>query len=223
MSYTWSKYIDNGSEAYGFLGGSWPEDIYNLRRERADSTAAVPHRFVAAVVWDLPFGEGRAVRLYGISNVLGGGWQISHVLTAQNGQPVEVEQATNTSNTYSLLQRPNLNGDPILRSGRTVRRFFNTAAFSAAAPQSSGTSPRNPIRSPGLFNTDLAAIKNFKIYEANTLEFRLEVFNLTNTPPLLLQTRTTYNPNLALALQSFGQITSAGSGRTLQAALKLHF
>ncbi len=223
LSYTWAKYIDNGSEAYGFLGGSWPEDIYNLRRERTDSTASVPHRFVAAVVWDLPFGEGRAVRLHGVSNVLGGGWQISHVLTAQNGQPVEVEQATNTSNTYSLLQRPNLNGDPILRSGRTVRRFFNTSAFSAAAPQSPGTSPRNPIRSPGLFNTDLAAIKNFKIYEANTLEFRLEVFNLTNTPPLLLQTRTTYNPNLALASQSFGQITAAGNGRTLQAALKLHF
>lgn len=36
LSYTWAKYIDNGSEAYGFLGGSWPIDIYNLRLERTD-------------------------------------------------------------------------------------------------------------------------------------------------------------------------------------------
>jgi len=223
LSYTWSKYIDNGSEAYGFLGGSWPEDIYNLRRERANSTAAVPQRFVASVVWNLPFGEGLAVPLHGIANAFAGGWQISNVLTAQSGQPVEVEQATNTSNTYSLLQRPNLNGNPILSSGRTVTRFFNTSAFSPAAPQSPGTSRRNPIRSPGLFNSDLAAIKTFKIHEATGLEFRLEVFNLTNTPPLILQTRVTYNPNLALSAQSFGQITSAGAGRVLQAALKLHF
>jgi len=27
LSYTWAKYIDNGSEAYGVLGGSWPVDI----------------------------------------------------------------------------------------------------------------------------------------------------------------------------------------------------
>lgn len=223
LSYTWSKYIDNGSEAYNSLGGSWPADIYNLRAERTDSTAEVPQRFIGSVVWNLPFGKGLAIPLHGVTNALAGGWQVSSVVTAQDGQPVDVEQATITSNTYSLIQRPNLNADPILHSGRTVGRFFNTSAFSAATPQSIGTSPRNPIRSPGLFNTDAALIKNFTLYEANTLEFRMEAFNLTNTPPLILQTRVTYNPNLALAAQSFGQITSAGNGRVLQAALKFHF
>ena len=223
LSYTWSKYIDNGSEAYNSLGGSWPADIYNLRAERTDSTAEIPHRFVGSVVYSLPFGAGLAHPLHGVADEFLGGWQLTTIVTAQDGQPVDVEQSTNTSNTYSLLQRPNLVGDPILHNGRSVTRFFNTSAFAAAAPQSVGTSPRNPIRSPGLFNTDASLIKNFKLYEANTLEFRIEAFNLTNTPPLVLQTRVTYNPNLALGAQSFGQITTANSGRVLQAALKLHF
>jgi hypothetical protein len=38
-----------------------------------------------------------------------------------------------------------------------------------------------------------------------------------------LQTRVTYNPSLTLAQQSFGQVTTAGSGRVLQAAAKIHF
>jgi len=223
LSYTWAKYIDNGSEAYNSLGGSWAEDIYNLRAERADSTAEIPQRFVASWVWDLPYGRDRHFHTTGLMDALIGEWEISGLATAQDGQPVDVEQATITSNTYSLLQRPNLSGNPVLHSGRTVGRFFNTSLFGPAAPQSVGTSPRNPVRSPGLIDADMALSKRWHIYDENNLEFRMEAFNLSNTPPFILQTRTTYNPNLALSQQSFGQITSAGSGRVFQAALKLHF
>ncbi len=223
LSYTWAKYIDNGSEAYNSLGGSWAQDVYNIRAERTDSTAEIPQRFVASWVWELPFGRDRHFHTSGWVDALVGEWEISGLATAQNGQPVDVEQATNTSNTYSLLQRPNLTGDPIFHANRTVQRFFNTSAFSAAAPQSVGTSPRNPIRSPGLIDSDMAVSKRWFLFEQDNLEFRMEAFNLSNTPPFILQTRTTYNPNLALSQQSFGQITSAGNGRVLQAALKLHF
>jgi hypothetical protein len=223
LSYTWAKYIDNGSESYNSLGGDWAADIYNLRLERTDSTAEIPQRFVASYVWDLPFGQGRRFKMSGILDAVAGEWQISGLATAQNGQPVDVEQSTITSNTYSLIQRPNLNGDPILHNARTIQRFFNTSVFSAATPQSVGTSPRNPIRSPGLTDFDLAAVKTWRIHEVGALEFRMEAFNLTNTPPFTLQTRVTYNPSLTLAQQSFGQVTTAGSGRVLQAAAKIHF
>lgn len=224
VSYTWAKYIDNGSEAYNSLGGSWPEDVYNLKLERGDSTAEVPQRFVAAYVWDLPFGQGRRFGLNRAWNALAGGWQVSGICTAQDGQPVDVEQSTNTSDTYSLLQRPNISGNPNLNgSARTITEFFNTSVFSAATPLSVGTSPRNPIRGPGLIDFDAAVNKHWSLFERSQLEFRFEMFNLTNTPPLTLQTRTTYNPNLPLSSQSFGQITAAGNGRILQLALKLKF
>jgi hypothetical protein len=184
----------------------------------------VPHRFVASYVWDLPFGAGRRFGLHGWANALAGGWQLSGICTAQDGQPVDVEQSTITADTYTLLQRPNISGNPNLSSdARTVSRWFNTFVFSPAAPLHVGTSPRNPIRAPGLTNFDAALHKSWIFREQRSVEFRFEAFNFTNTPPLLLQTRTTYNPNLALTSQSFGQITSAGEGRILQLALKVHF
>jgi hypothetical protein len=132
-----------------------------------------------------------------------------------------------TSSTYSLLQRPDLNGNPILHSSRSVTKWSNTPAFSAAAPQSIGTSPRNPLRSPGLTDADRALVKSWHVHDASfatAVDFRLEGFNITNTPPpLVLATRTTYNPSLTLAQQSFGQITTANAGRVLQVALKVHF
>ena len=51
---------------------------------------------------------------------------------------------------------------------------------------------------------------------SRALEFRLEVFNLTNTPPLGA-------PNVVLATPGFGSITSAGDPRVIQLALKFNF
>jgi len=226
LNYTWAKYIDNGSESYNSLGGDWAADIYNIRPERTNSTAEIPHHFAASFNWSLPFGSDRFYHTSGLLNAIVGDWDINGIVIAQDGQPVDVEQSTITSSTYSLIQRPNSNGNPILHSGRSVARWFNTSVFSAAAPQSLGTSPRNPLRSPGLEDSDIALVKNWHIYDApspTTIEFRMEGFNITNTPPLVLATRTTYNPSLTLAQQSFGQITTANSGRVLQAAVKIHF
>jgi hypothetical protein len=226
VDYTWAHYIDNGAESYNSLGGDYAADIYNLRTERADSTAEIPQHFNASYTFELPFGKGRRYTMNGVLNSILGEWDINGLVQVQDGQPVDVEQSTITSSTYSLIQRPNLSGSPILSSGRTVKKWFNTSVFSAAAPQSLGTSPRNPIRSPGLEDADMAVVKDWHVHdapEATTVEFRMEGFNITNTPPLVLQTRTSYNPSLTLAQQSFGSITSANSGRVLQAAMKIHF
>lgn len=221
-SYTWSKSIDNASEVFGFTGGSWPQDVYNLRAERAVSTADVPHRFVASYVYDLPVGENRLIPLTGLLNALAGGWQINGITTLASGRPVDVEQSVNTTRTFSLLQRPNIAGNPNLpRDQRTLERYFDTSAFSAAAPLAFGTAPRNPVRGPGLVNFDVTLSKEFAFSERRSVEFRAEAFNVTNTPPFQLETRTTFNPGLPLAQQNFGRITSAGPGRQIQFALKL--
>jgi hypothetical protein len=44
----------------------------------------------------------------------------------------------------------------------------------------------------------------------------MEIFNLTNTPPL-------GNPNGVLGNEAFGTITSAGDPRVIQFGLKLNF
>jgi hypothetical protein len=48
-----------------------------------------------------------------------------------------------------------------------------------------------------------------------TIDFRAEVFNLTNTPPLNA-------PNAVARAAGFGSITSIGAPRVLQLGLKLN-
>jgi hypothetical protein len=221
LSYTWAKAIDNGPETFGFTGGSWPQDIYNLSLERAVSEADVAHRFVASYVWDLPCGRGRTVPLSGVWNAIAGGWQLSGITTLQSGRPFDITQTTNTTRTFSLTQRPNITGAPKLSSDeRSLNRFFNTAAFAPADPLAVGTAPRNPVRGPGRVNFDAALIKQFEFAEQRLVEFRFETFNFTNTPPFNNPVGT-YNPSLPLASQNFGRITSAGDGRIIQVGLKL--
>jgi hypothetical protein len=63
---------------------------------------------------------------------------------------------------------------------------------------------------------DMALIKHVNFTEDLNLEFRAEVFNLTNTPPLGA-------PNVVVGAAGLGSITSAGDPRVIQFGLKLNF
>ena len=54
------------------------------------------------------------------------------------------------------------------------------------------------------------------LIKRDSLDFRAEVFNLTNTPPLNA-------PNVVAGSAGFGSITSAGDPRVFQMALKCNF
>jgi hypothetical protein len=114
------------------------------------------------------------------------------------------------------VQRPNRVSNPNQFDGRTVAKYFNTAAFTAAPQFVIGTSSRNPIRGPGLQNADLMIGKTFRITERVNLEFRAEAFNVSNTPPL-------NDPNGTFGSAAFGSITSAGNPRDFEFVAKLHF
>ncbi|PYT24009.1 MAG: hypothetical protein DMG57_30205 [Acidobacteria bacterium] len=58
--------------------------------------------------------------------------------------------------------------------------------------------------------------KAFALSESLHLEFRTEVFNVSNTPPLGA-------PNMVLGNPAFGTITSALDPRVFELALKLSF
>jgi len=58
--------------------------------------------------------------------------------------------------------------------------------------------------------------KTFRIRESMSFEFRAEVFNVSNTPPL-------NDPNASFGSAAFGSITSAGNPRDFEFVAKLHF
>ncbi len=68
----------------------------------------------------------------------------------------------------------------------------------------------------GFFNTDFGIVKNTKITERTSLQFRAEFFNVFNNVNF-------GQPDHSVADSTVGQIFSAGSPRILQFALKLIF
>ncbi|MEO8371300.1 MAG: carboxypeptidase-like regulatory domain-containing protein, partial [Candidatus Solibacter sp.] len=90
FSYTWSKSLDDGSAIRG-PGNDFVAQ--NARCRACDygySTFDVPHRFVASVLYSLPFGKGNHFLNHGgIANQVVGGWQISTITTLQSGSSTE--------------------------------------------------------------------------------------------------------------------------------------
>jgi hypothetical protein len=170
----------------------------------------------ASAVWQLPSGRGR--RLSGLAGALANDWTLTGVLTLQSGAPIAVTQATN-GNLFAGFgtQRPNQTRDARLPADqRGVNRWFDTSAFTTAPAFTIGTASRNPVRGPGYRNLDLALIRRLPVKQGANLEFRIEAFNITNTPSLGA-------PNGIFGSAGFGTITAAGDPRVIQLAAKLLF
>jgi len=225
VSYTWSRLIDTASSVFdaSILAGpvaNFPvADSYNPRLDRDVSTGDIPHNFVASFVWDLPWGSGRRFEPHGLAGVFVNNWQLAGIATLQSGVPIPITQVTNFNAFAGFgTQRPNRIANPTLPSSdRNPVRWFNTDAFQVAPQFTLGNSSRNPVRGPGYRNIDIALIKRTPLGRGRvTLEFRVETFNLTNTPPLGA-------PNGVLGSPGFGSITSAGDPRVVQLGLKVIF
>jgi hypothetical protein len=224
VSYTRSKLIDDASSVFDssiFTGpvANYPvADGFNRRLDRDLSNGDIPN--VTAVSWtyDLPIGAGHALHASGVLGKFSNGWQIAGIVSVQSGIPLAVTQSTNFNSFAGFgTQRPNCVADPSLpESKRSTAQFINVAAFEIAPQFTLGTCSRNPVRGPGYQDADLALIKRTNISERLSLDFRAEVFNLTNTPPLNA-------PNAMVGSAGFGSIASAGDPRVLQFALKFNF
>jgi hypothetical protein len=211
-AYTFSKLIDDASSVFSqtifsgpVLNNTGAADAYNRHLEKDLSSGDIPRVFAVGWVYDIP-------RWWKIA-----GWQIAGLIRIQTGDTVAVTQATNNNSSLGFaVQRPNRIGDPNELENRTVAEYFNTAAFAAAPQFVIGNSSRNPVRGPGLQNADLMIGKTFRITERFSLEFRVEVFNVSNTPPL-------NDPSGTFGSAAFGSIASAGNPRVFEFVGKVHF
>lgn len=223
-AYTFSRLIDDAGAVFdsavltGPVANFQAADSFNKRLEKDVSTGNVPHIYSSGFVYELPFGRGRARSLTGWRDTLAGGWQLAGIVRLQSGSPVAVTQATNLNAFAGFgIQRPNRISNPNLPSGeRTTARFFNTAAFVQATQFTIGSSSRNPVTGPAYRAGDVMLGKTFLLTERFRAEFRVEAFNVTNTPPL-------GNPNGSYGNAAFGSITTALDPRVFEFVLKLHF
>ncbi len=206
VSYTWSKSLDYNSLS---TQGIVVQNSYNLRGDRGLSDFDARHRFVARAIYDLPFESNRFSR----------GWQLSAVVQAQSGNPVNIVTSNSTVTGVANTLRPNVTGPIAILGG--VDRWFDTSVFSAVS--GFGNLGRNVVIGPGFENTDVSLLKNAKLKDKIRLQFRVEVFDFLNHANF-------GQPGNVVGTPGFGRITNtrfptgeSGSSRQMQLGAKLMF
>jgi hypothetical protein len=225
-SYTWSKLISNVNSQNAPIGPSdnaGVQNYYDLRAERAVSESDQPQNLVANAVYELPFGHGQRwfSNAPAFANKLVEGWKLTSILTEQSGFPLSLSAAGVGGGT-----RPNLVSgvNPQISGKRSnqqrVQAWFDTAAFVTPPSYTFGTVGRTftEVRGPGISNLD-SSLEKFTKFERLDTEFRVELFNVTNTPHFSM-------PDMARQDAAFGTISStvlSPPQREMQFALKINF
>jgi hypothetical protein len=221
FGYTFSKCMDDSSE---LIEGINP---FNPKLSTSLCAFDVKHNFVASYETKVPFD-----RLFhtteGWKNALASGWAFSGITTFASGLPVSLSfpidnSFTGTAGTSAPIDLPDFTpGGPILQNTdpRKGGTYFNTALFSAEPLGQIGNAKRRFFYGPGLNNWDMALLKDTKLTESKTLEFRFEAFNIWNHA----QFSGIMSPGFGVFGSSgFGVISAAYDPRILQAGLKLLF
>lgn len=210
-NYTYSKSMDIVSDPLGVSSS----DLFNLNLDRGPSTYNVPRALALSWIWQTPeVNHGGKIAEEAL-----GGWQLGGILTAYSGEPVNILSGVDSNFDGYSFDRPDVVGNPQMPGGRgraaQINEFFNTAAFAKAAGLY-GTESRNGVHGPAAVNWNVSLSKAFRIREAQSLQIRVDSFNLFNEVNLSA-------PNGQLTSPNFGKVTAAANGRVLQFALKFAF
>jgi len=200
-SYTYSHFLDDVSDVFGFdstpsafqsvsqvVGGSRHLDYGNSDFDRT-------HVASLAVLWNV-----RGPRS-GLLGTFVGGWQVSAISHWQSGLPYTIiNGADRNGDGQSLPDRPDVSNLSAPLNTRAVLKASCSTGFgnpdATGVPcidpstvhfiQGSGlpnasTAGRNAFRAPGLDNLDFALSKRFRFNERMNLEYRVDMFNALNT------------------------------------------
>jgi hypothetical protein len=239
VGYTWSKSLDDSSAIRGTAADFAPENALCRACDYGPSSFNVPHRVVASILYALPFGKGkRFANRGGVANQLVGGWQTSTIFTAQSGAALDTS-SWDAAGVAILPSSNRLNciGASPYGDRSNPNLFLNRSAFANAVAtpgsySSFGNCGRNNLIGPSFWNWDFSALKDFRITENHSLQFRAEMFNIPNHPQFGLGTNGAGNATVTwgnqgpVAQSLFGvirQTITPTSMRQIQFALKYNF
>lgn len=238
-NYTYSHQIDQ--DAPGGGDSDNPQNPACMACERASGDFDVRHGVNANVVYDLPFGNGKAFFSQpGIARALLERWSLTDIIGARTGMPLNViypRSSSTVATGYTTNQRPNrVPGVSLTPPGGTLIRgttenWINPAAFIAVSNAGYGNAARNIARGPDLWQTDLGLSKRIPLSERVQLQFRCEAFNLFNRAQYSLPLEEMWlAPSATTPASIEPQVSTAsttpigtGTPREIQFALRLQF
>jgi hypothetical protein len=150
-------------------------------------------------------------------------WQLSPIVSLFTGNPIELSDGgKDISLSAQLLDRPenivpnNVYAGGISNAGNGYT-WFNPLSFAVQAAGTFGDTGRNTLYGPGAINWDMAVSRRFEVKERWKMDIRADFFNIMNHA-------NWGNPGTSIASSgTFGQITSFGTPREIQMAVKVLF
>jgi len=238
ISYTFSKSIDEGSDAernteFSNPNGSFSSIINTWKPElnRAVSDFDTRHLLTVDGVYELPFGRGRTLFAHdnAITDFFIGGWQLTGISRVSSGLPFSVFEPGYTTNwqqpgfgivtgKVKVHKHFDSNGNPqYFENVNTINQGVSTGG-PIRLPYAGETGERNKFRGDGYFDIDSGLDKNFSL-PYGKVEFSWEVYNVTNSvrfDPASIGSQLT-SGNLGIASNTLTQ------SRRMQFALRYDF
>ena len=246
-AYTYSKMLTDSDAALFASGGQNVQDVWNRRAEKGIASYDHTHVFKLSWFYDLPFGRGRTwLNRGGALDRVVGGWQITAIQNYMSGNPLTL-YSTYGSGYQSQY---GIRGDVIPGVPQKVAHvghldvvnftpYLNPAAFAdppasdinSYALRYGNSPPFLQTRGPAWIGEDFGVVKNTRLTERFTLQFRADMFNVFNRTRLgdpdtsLGDGIPEYDSSGAnTSGGSFGTITGPQHGpRIIQFALRLTY
>jgi hypothetical protein len=176
------------------------------------------------------------------------------IMRARTAAPINVIDSSVSFSQFlpntTINERPNIVADqPFFLNGADCAAAYkvagcpggmglNKAAFAHPTAGTQGTLPRNSLRGFDWAELDLTIRRQFPIHEAVALQFRADIFNVTNTPSFALTGNSINFANAGFGLSAsmlnnglfssgtvpaFNSLYQIGGPRSIQLSLKLVF
>jgi hypothetical protein len=180
FNYTYGRSLDDASAYRREFTNSLPEATYYFDRsiDRGLSNFHIAHHAVLQYTWDLPL----RLAPRSVGGILLNDWQTAGILTFSSGYPFAANVSFDiVNNRVREGHRPDLvpgaDNNPVLGG---PDKYFDVSSFILQDEGHLGTLGRNTLIGPGLATLDVSVTRSVQLSDQQSLQFRLEVFNLLN-------------------------------------------
>jgi len=225
-NYTYSKAIDEISDAFSGKDTLRPTNKLDIRLDRGRADFDITHRFTGSAYYEIPLAK---------QNRWIGGWATGGIVTIQQGTPFTIRTTTDRNRDGYSDDRAAyfgtgkltdlINHDVSPADGYLTTEDSNGDALFGNRPLDpsinggywiDGALARNILTGPGIVNVTWTIQKKFRVTENSAFQFQANFFNMSNHPSFV-------RPEQIITDGSFGKSTNTFDPRIIQLALRFDF
>ncbi|HEX4486704.1 MAG TPA: hypothetical protein VH088_10580, partial [Terriglobales bacterium] len=223
-NYTWSKALDDISDAFRAKGSTAVTDPMNIHLDYGPADFDIRNRFVGSFNYDLPFMK---------ANRFLGGWTLNGIFSINSGAAVALLDSSGDYNKNGLFgERPAYVGPGTITNAYLGKNpadgYLNPDDFgqvTCPADVNGGqwcnsTTGRGSLHGPTYVNFDFGVGKSFKITESSKLTLQGNFFDIFNHPNFQNPQGDIQSANFGKAEDTFGD---NGGHRVIQLSLRFDF